>query len=148
MSRHTRVDHAETAAALREQPGVWLPVAEYRNSLTANTVDRIIRTASGGKPHTGRPYEPAGSFETRTQLTDDGTLLEARYVGDRRSLRSDRIQMSPDTERVLGQIERGEIRCDAEAARQIAARHQAAYGDAVWADALASLSTTTKGDAA
>ena len=52
-----------------------------------------------------------------------------------------------DTERVLGQIERGEVRADADAARQIAARHQAAYGDSVWgptrdaawADAIADL---------
>jgi hypothetical protein len=60
-----------------------------------------------------------------------------------------------DTERVLGQIERGEVRAGAEAARQIAARHQAAYGDAVWgpapdsawADALSSLITTKGGTA-
>lgn len=63
--------------------------------------------------------------------------------------------MSTDAARVLGQIQRGEIRAGADAAREIAARHQAAYGDAVWgpnpddeawADAIASL--TTKGDAA
>ncbi|WP_171108660.1 MULTISPECIES: hypothetical protein [unclassified Streptomyces] len=67
-----------------------------------------------------------------------------------------RVQPTTDTHRVLGQIERGEIRCGADAAREIAARHQAAYGDAVWgpdndaawADALSSLSTTTKGGTA
>jgi hypothetical protein len=66
-----------------------------------------------------------------------------------------RVHPSSDTERVLGQIERGEIRCGADAAREIAARHQAAYGDTVWGpdadrawvDALASLSTS-KGGAA
>ncbi|WP_137991214.1 hypothetical protein [Streptomyces vilmorinianum] len=36
-----------------------------------------------------------------------------------------------DADRVLGQIERGEVRADPDAAREIAARHQAAYGD-VW----------------
>ncbi|RPE40211.1 hypothetical protein EDD90_3247 [Streptomyces sp. Ag109_O5-1] len=60
------------------------------------------------------------------------------------------IQPSPDTERVLGQIERGEIRCGRDAAREIAARHQAAYGDEVWPDsawaaALASLPASAKG---
>lgn len=35
-----------------------------------------------------------------------------------------------DTERVLGQIERGEVRAGREAARQIAAKAQAAYGTA------------------
>ena len=39
-----------------------------------------------------------------------------------------------DTERVLGQIERGEIRCGRDAAREIAAQHQEAYGNAVWPD--------------
>lgn len=36
-----------------------------------------------------------------------------------------------DHERVLGQIERGEVRAGPDAAREIAARHEAAYGD-VW----------------
>jgi hypothetical protein len=62
------------------------------------------------------------------------------------------ITPSPDTERVLGQIERGELRCGPGAAREIANRHEDAYGDAfhgtpaqvllanlAWADALASL---------
>ncbi|WP_030344881.1 hypothetical protein [Streptomyces sp. NRRL S-1022] len=63
--------------------------------------------------------------------------------------------MTSDTQRVLGQIERGEIRCGRDAARAIAARHQEAYGNAVWgpapsadgtrADAVASLPTTSKG---
>lgn len=46
-----------------------------------------------------------------------------------------------DSERVLGQIARGEVRAGPEAAREIAARHQEAYGDvwdALFADALAS----------
>lgn len=42
------------------------------------------------------------------------------------------MKATTDTERVLGQMERGEIRAGADAAREIAARHQAAYGDAVW----------------
>ncbi|MGW7355154.1 hypothetical protein ACWGI0_00285 [Streptomyces sp. NPDC054802] len=53
-----------------------------------------------------------------------------------------RVQPPTDSERVLGQIERGEIRAGADAAREIAARHQAAYGNAVWPifdDVLASV---------
>lgn len=148
MSRHTRVDHAEVAAALRNQPGTWLPVGEYRNSTTAHSVSRIIR---GGLQHTGAKYQPAGAFETRTRFTDDGTLLEARYVGSLPRHPAS-IRPSLDTERVLGQIQRGELRCGADAARVIAARHEDAYGDAfhgtpaqallaslAWADTLASL---------
>ncbi|QCX81112.1 hypothetical protein C9F11_37645 [Streptomyces sp. YIM 121038] len=37
-----------------------------------------------------------------------------------------------DAERVLGQIERGEVLAGAAGARAIAARHEAAYGRAVW----------------
>lgn len=36
----------------------------------------------------------------------------------------------PDHERVLGQIVRGEVRAGADAAREIAARQQEAYGSA------------------
>lgn len=62
-----------------------------------------------------------------------------------------------DNERILGQIERGEVRVGPDAAREIAARHQAEYGDAfdgtpaealrkqLFAAALADLSTTTEG---
>jgi len=57
------------------------------------------------------------------------------------------VSSSFDTERVLGQIERGELRCGAAAAREIAARAEAAYGaafgrrtdDDAWADAVTSL---------
>nr|WP_205615515.1 hypothetical protein [Streptomyces harenosi] len=38
----------------------------------------------------------------------------------------------PDHVRVLGQLERGEVRAGADAAREIAARYEAAYGRAVW----------------
>ncbi|GAB2731481.1 hypothetical protein [Streptomyces bullii] len=67
------------------------------------------------------------------------------------------VTPTTDAERVLGQIERGELRCGPGAAREIAARHQAAYGDAfdgtpaevlrrqLWAGVLASLATTTEG---
>lgn len=42
-----------------------------------------------------------------------------------------RLRMS-DSERVLGQIERGEVLAGPDAARRIAARHMEAYGNAVW----------------
>ncbi|MFD7016039.1 hypothetical protein [Streptomyces sp. NPDC059928] len=53
-----------------------------------------------------------------------------------------------DTDRILGQIERGECRVGPDAAREIAARHEAAYGaawpaDHAWAEAM---DTLTSGD--
>ncbi|MFJ2477056.1 hypothetical protein ACIOWI_29475 [Streptomyces sp. NPDC087659] len=51
-----------------------------------------------------------------------------------------------DAERVLGQIERGEVRVGPDAAREIAARHQTAYGE-VWDDLFAdALTSATKED--
>lgn len=41
------------------------------------------------------------------------------------------VPPTTDAERVLGQIERGEVRAGPDAAREIAARQQAQYGD-VW----------------
>jgi hypothetical protein len=70
-----------------------------------------------------------------------------------------------DHERVLAQIERGEVLAGPEAARRIAAAHEAAYGDAwkrpapaapvasvaaddAWTDAIRSLDETAGGIAA
>jgi hypothetical protein len=50
----------------------------------------------------------------------------------------------PDHERVLGQIKRGEADASPAAARAIAARHEAAYGNAFTRPATA---TASKGDA-
>lgn len=41
------------------------------------------------------------------------------------------VRPTTDAERVLGQIERGEVRVGPDAAREIARRHEEAYGD-VW----------------
>jgi hypothetical protein len=43
------------------------------------------------------------------------------------------IRPQTDAERVLGQIERGEVVAGPEGARMIAARHEEAYGD-VWSE--------------
>ncbi|MEV4974407.1 hypothetical protein [Streptomyces scopuliridis] len=43
------------------------------------------------------------------------------------------IRQATDADRILGQIARGEVRTGPAAAREIAARHQEAYGD-VWPD--------------
>lgn len=72
----------------------------------------------------------------------DLTATQPDYLG--RDPRTHRPLRQPvgDSARVLGQIARGEVRADAGAAREIAARHEAAYGavwdqDRAWAEALA-----------
>lgn len=80
-TRRNRVPHAQVAAALRALPGTWLPVGEYRNRLAADDIARRIRHGYPiGAPAYGTPYTPPGAFEARTRLTDDGTLIEARYT--------------------------------------------------------------------
>jgi hypothetical protein len=77
-----RADHQRTADEARRRPGTWVTVSEYRNPVTVRNIAQRIRT---GYPIGGtadrRPYAPAGHFETRTTLTEDGTLLETRYTG-------------------------------------------------------------------
>jgi hypothetical protein len=148
-----QVDHQQAAAALRARPGVWLTVAEYRNADTVRSIRDRIRT---GQHDVGRWYQPAGAYETRTALTDDGTLLEARYLPEARYHPARRrtppvatMLAQTDAARVLGQIDRREVVAGPEGARRIAARHQAAYGDVwnddadndqAWADAIDSIS--------
>ncbi|MDT0409900.1 MULTISPECIES: zinc finger domain-containing protein [Streptomyces] len=57
-----------------------------------------------------------------------------------------------DADRVLGQIERGEVRVGPDAAREIAARHEARYGsvwakDRAWAEAVADLGPAKRSSA-
>lgn len=85
MSRRakaTRVNHRSVVTALRHQPGVWLPVGDYRNRITADNVATVIRH---GRPlgQTGHaPYTPAGAFEARIELVEDVTRIHARYIGE------------------------------------------------------------------
>ena len=82
-AKQPRVDHKTVAEVLRDRPGVWLPVGEYRNRGSADGVARWIRIGRVcGTCQIGRWYQPVGAYETRTMLTDDGTLLEARYLGE------------------------------------------------------------------
>lgn len=147
-----RPDHAQIAYALAARPYEWGTVSVYPAAYVAAQTARDIRTAS----RTCSAYGPAGSFETRATPVEEGTLLEARYVrGIARPLNG-LIEGSPDTVRVLGQIDRGEMRCGRDAAREIAARHEEAYGDVwqtpaatpanadqAWADAISPLSPPT-----
>lgn len=84
MSRRAKrpmVDHRATAAALRNLPGVWLPVGDYRNGATADAVARAIQAGRQIGPRS-IPYTPAGAFEARLEFVEDGTRIHARYIGE------------------------------------------------------------------
>lgn len=82
-SKRPRVDHVAMAARLRANPGVWLPVGEYRSVVSADSTAREIRNGYERRP--GRPpspYAPRGAFECRMDKTEFGVQLTARYVGE------------------------------------------------------------------
>lgn len=80
-TRRPHVNHVQAAEALRAEPNTWLTVGEYRNRGSAEDVARRIRTGTPlGNQRYGTPYTPTGQFDARTRLTDDGTLIEARYT--------------------------------------------------------------------
>lgn len=74
--RGPRADHLAIARALKERPGVWLPVTEYPSRSGALNAALSIRKADPL-----RVYRPAGAFEARIEMTEDGTAVLARYVG-------------------------------------------------------------------
>ncbi|MFD5697509.1 hypothetical protein [Streptomyces lasiicapitis] len=144
------VNHSVVAARLRRQPCVWGVVNTYAHEQSAQAMAHKIRT--GGTA----AYGPPGSFETRIAAVRCGEArLEARFVGRlnaptaaearesrpapsekqrprARASRTGTVRASSDRERVIGKIARGEMLAGAAGARAIAARHEAAYGRAVW----------------
>lgn len=82
MSRRMKrpmTDHTKTAARLRSHPRMWMPVGEYNSTQSAEGMAHMIRT--GQAKQGTSPYAPAGTFETRVELTEFGAELLAQYVG-------------------------------------------------------------------
>lgn len=71
------VSHKAVAERCRQQPGEWLKVGDYANDLTAYGIVRAIVKGHGSVI----AYLPAGSFEGRSEQTETGTTVHARYVG-------------------------------------------------------------------
>lgn len=85
MSRRAKrpmADHRAAAQALRDQPGVWLPVGDYRSRISADSLTVTIRYGYPIGNGCHAPYAPAGAFETRIELIDDFTRVHARYIGE------------------------------------------------------------------
>lgn len=71
------VSHKQVAERCRQQPGEWLPVGEYVNGQSAGSIVSAIE--KGGSSVLA--YLPAGTFEGRSEHTETGTAVYARYVG-------------------------------------------------------------------
>lgn len=83
MSRRRKqriADHQKAAATMRNNPGQWIHVNDYRNRQSADNTASYIRHGTNHSPHCKNPYQPAGAYETHTELIDDFTRLHARYT--------------------------------------------------------------------
>ncbi|WP_327384993.1 YqaJ viral recombinase family nuclease [Streptomyces sp. NBC_01207] len=74
-STRTQVDHDAVAAAARLAPGTWVVAGLYPSTSSAAGTVRNVEKAR--TVH----YAPAGSFEARRQLQQDGVLVSVRFVG-------------------------------------------------------------------
>lgn len=77
LARRPMANHIAAAAAMRAQPGTWVHVGVYRTTQSAQTTARWIRIGAERLPS----YQPAGAYEPRIALVDDGAAVFARYVG-------------------------------------------------------------------
>lgn len=71
------VSHKQVAERCRQQPGDWQTVGEYANDMTAYSMVWAIEKGRGNVT----AYLPAGMFEGRSERTETGTAVYARYVG-------------------------------------------------------------------
>lgn len=74
-AKRPRVSHQAAAAKLREHPNEWQVVGTY-SSVSGPGMASHIRTAFL------IAYEPAGAFDARTEVVEDGTRVHARYIGE------------------------------------------------------------------
>ncbi|MEU7403845.1 hypothetical protein [Streptomyces sp. NPDC044948] len=71
-------DHRLAASQARQMPGRWVLAATYNSSYSAKSAARAIRRGD----ELLRFYSPVGSFEARTELTQDGADLFVRFLAD------------------------------------------------------------------
>lgn len=71
------VSHKKVAELCRRQPGEWQHVGEYVNDMSAYGIVRSIVKGDGNV----LAYLPPGTFEARSEPTETGTSVSARYVG-------------------------------------------------------------------
>jgi hypothetical protein len=68
--RRPHADHQHAAEQARQMPGQWVLAATYASSASAKDTARRVRTGDGMPA-----YRPAGAFQARTRITQDGADL-------------------------------------------------------------------------
>ncbi|WP_432169118.1 hypothetical protein [Streptomyces sp. 1222.5] len=76
-STRTLTDHQAAARQARQLPGQWVLAGLY--SSRASAVSAALQVRTGERIPA---YLPAGSFEARTEVTQDGADLWVRYIAD------------------------------------------------------------------
>ncbi|SHI65729.1 hypothetical protein [Streptomyces sp. 3214.6] len=79
-----RVDHQHAADQARQMPGQWVLAGTYGSSASAQSAALQVRTGEKAPA-----YRPAGAFEGRTLVTQDGADLWVRYTRSDSRLPSD-----------------------------------------------------------
>jgi hypothetical protein len=76
LAARPRADHQHAANQARQMTGQWVLAGTYASKASA--------TSAAFQARTGRipAYQPAGSYEARAELTEDGADLWVRYVAD------------------------------------------------------------------
>ncbi|WP_063764821.1 hypothetical protein [Streptomyces aureus] len=111
-----------------------LAARTHGNPITTHSVVRFLaqsRWSTAGRNTVRKDLRALAARGLLTAVVDLETGRRIYHLKSQEGRRS----MSIDADRVIGQIQRGEVDASADAARRIAARHQAAYGDAVWGPA-------------
>jgi hypothetical protein len=78
VSRHRsrrRADHQHAAEQARQMPGQWVLAGSYGSS--ASAVSAALQVRTGDRVPA---YRPAGAFEARHEVTQDGVDLWVRYL--------------------------------------------------------------------
>lgn len=69
------IRHDAVADACRKQPGTWIHVGTYSTKTSAQATARRI-----GEGAVYKAYRPAGTFEGRSEMSDLGYTVYARYT--------------------------------------------------------------------
>lgn len=74
LAARPRADHQHAASMARQMPGQWVLAGTYGSSLSAASAAREVRTGQRTPA-----YRPAGTYQARTEVTQDGVDLWIRF---------------------------------------------------------------------
>lgn len=74
LATRPRADHQHAASMARQMPGQWVLAGTYASRASAVSAALQVRTGQRTPA-----YRPAGTYEARTEVTQDGVDLWVRY---------------------------------------------------------------------